>query len=213
MRRTRTIVLTAALALGMTLASTAAHAVPQPIADRALPGAPVTKVTVEELPAVQSAELDAYLATLSANERQEVIDTQLPVAVRSVERSVLTSRSEGTTLNATYCYTGRRDMSILGGIGNTLVTYYHVGRWCIKSGKVVAAEIADHGGQPVSAGWRGGEVINKGAGLLSGEGRSYTQFKFTFGTGGWDILEERPCVRVNGRSNATYTSNGTCGIY
>lgn len=213
MTRMRNTIAAVVLTLGMVAAiAPAAQAAGIAVDNRPIVGSPLIKVTVEELPPVQSAELDAYLATLSATERQHVIDTQLPVSVRSVERSVLTS-STGTSINATSCYTGRRDMTIKGGVNNDLVSYYHVGRWCVTNGSVTSASISDYGGQPVSAGWRGGDRINSGQGVTGGEGRSYSQFKFTFGTGGWDILEERPCVRVNGRSNATYTSGATCGIY
>lgn len=58
---------------------------------------------------------------------------------------------------------------------------------------------------------RGGH--HHSAGVVSNQDRAYSQHRFVLGAGGWDIQSPTPCLRVEGRANATATASYTCGIY
>jgi hypothetical protein len=171
-------------------------------------------------------ELQEYLDTLSAAEREEFVTTMLPVErVQVVQdqvplddaarESARLARVTGETIAplATGCWAGRVNDKYKAAAGNTVFTFYHVGQWCASGSTVTSASVADAGGETSTPGWRYEGVINKSAGVVSSQGRSYSQVKFVLGAGGWDIQTATPCTRVKGAAAGTYTWDTTCGIY
>lgn len=75
------------------------------------------------------------------------------------------------------------------------------------------ASVADNGGETSTPGWRYEGVTDSDAGVVNNEGRSYSQYKFVLGAGGWDIQTPTPCIRVIGQASGEADSDLVCGIY
>jgi hypothetical protein len=173
-----------------------------------------------------SPELESYLDTLTPAEQAEFIATKLPASTEvsygqqvpadaTAAASMITAsaRGDAVTPMATGCWTLRVNGSSKAAAGNTLYTYFHVGRWCASGSTVTSANIQDRGGETSTPGWRMDGPINGGSGVVSNQGRSYSQMRFILGAGPWDVQSPTPCLRVNGLTNGTGTTSGTCGIY
>ena len=171
-----------------------------------------------------SPEILAYLDTLSPVERDEFVASMIPAtetvttlqepvddaaraSVEAAERA-----SSPVTPQATGCWVGRADWDIRATLGNVLYSYFHVGGWCMTGSTVNSAHIADRGAQTWTVGWRYNGVTASGARVVSNQGRSYTQYNFILGVGGWDVQNTLECGRVNG-GDGWYSSSATCGIY
>ena len=129
--------------------------------------------------------------------------------------SVAAAEARGVEVGplATGCWTQRWTWGPKANAGNTLYTYYHVGRWCASGSTVTSASEADSGGETKTPGWRYEGVVARDAGVVSNQGRSYTQHKFALGAGGWDIQTPLECARVKGLSSSNSTADSICGIY
>lgn len=171
-------------------------------------------------------QLVAYLSTLSPAEREQFISTQLPATVEvtvgsqlpadgAALTSVLKARvsAKAVTPQATGCWSQRWTWGPKAAAGNTLFTYYHVGHWCSSGSSITSAKVADSGGETSTPGWSYKGVINSGKGVVSNEGRSYSQHKFELRVGGWVVQTKTPCGRVKGKTSGTSTADTTCGIY
>ncbi|MBN9141444.1 MAG: hypothetical protein J0H23_11520 [Micrococcales bacterium] len=171
-----------------------------------------------------SPELLTYLDTLSPSERDAFIASTIPATEtvtvtqtpvdEAAQASVAEAARSGSAVSprATGCWVGRADWDIKAIAGNSLYTYYHVGGWCMTGSTVNSAHIADSGAQTWTVGWRYNGVTASSSGVVSNQGRSYTQHNFILGVGGWDIQNTLECGRVNG-GDGYYTSSATCGIY
>lgn len=62
-------------------------------------------------------------------------------------------------------------------------------------------------------GWSHPGRTGGGAGIVSNQGRSWTQHKFVYGAGGWNVQEQLPCLRVLGYTSGSYGVDQGCGIY
>ncbi len=171
-------------------------------------------------------QLAAYLETLDPAEREQFIETQLPETVdvtvgsqlpadSTALASVLASRVAGRSVTpmATGCWSQRWTWAPKAAAGNTLYTYYHVGRWCSSGSSVTSATIADYGGETSTPGWSYEGMIGSGKGVVSNEGRSYTRHKFELSVGSWVVQTKTPCGRVKGKSSGSSSADATCGIY
>ncbi len=171
-------------------------------------------------------QLAAYLETLDPAEREQFIETQLPETVdvtvgsqlpadSTALASVLASRIAGRSVTpmATGCWSQRWTWAPKAAAGNTLYTYYHVGRWCSSGSSVTSATIADYGGETSTPGWSYEGMIGSGKGVVSNEGRSYTRHKFELSVGSWVVQTKTPCGRVKGKSSGSSSADATCGIY
>lgn len=171
-------------------------------------------------------ELQAYLDTLTPQEQENFVATMLPSAVveatgpqQPVDANARTSlraaaaAGRAVSPQASGCWTARTNGSTKAAAGNTLYTYYHVGRWCSSGTKVTSASVADAGGETRTPGWSYKGVINRSSGIVANQARSYSQVKFTLGVGGWTVQSPTPCLRINGTSSGTASSQATCGIY
>ncbi|MDO5504241.1 MAG: hypothetical protein Q4G67_13835 [Actinomycetia bacterium] len=173
-----------------------------------------------------TAETEAYLSTLRPAERAQFIATNIPATVdmqagpqKPANTAALTSVAEaqasGGDLSpmATGCWTQRFTFSPKAMAGNVLYTYYHVGYWCSSGTRITAARVQDTGGQPKTLGWRYEGVVKRDAGIVSNQGRSYTQHKFVLGVNGWDIQTVLDCGRALGRTSGSALGDSVCGIY
>lgn len=221
---------TAVLAVVLTAGSAAAaNAAPVDVtAPATTPTSSVSLAGVDHVPAgvTITPQIRAYLETLPADQRADFINTKLPAtssealtsqtpmdATARLSASVAQLTGQKISPMTTGCWAGRADGSERAALGNTLFTYYHVGEWCVSGSTVTSSSVADAGGETSTPGWRYDGVINRSAGILSNEGRSYSQTRFILGSGGWDVQTIVPCLRVRGLSNATFYSDATCGIY
>lgn len=122
----------------------------------------------------------------------------------------------GATAATITCKSQRYERIAYGSVNNKLYMSYHVGKWCYStSGSVSIATVTssswlDGGGQTYWLGWENLGLINKGAGIVSGKARSFSQqsFKFTWGPTTQSV---QPCVRLT--AVATSSKDYTCGIY
>lgn len=171
-------------------------------------------------------EVEAYLDTLSPEERAEFVETMLPAtsnvtygeqrpANAAAVASLNAANARGLTVStrATGCWTVRANGSAKAAAGNTLYTFYHVGYWCASGNTVTSAKVQDRGGETSTPGWRWAGAIAGGSGVVNNQGRSYSQVSFILRAGFWDVQNPTPCLRINGSSNATATASTTCGIY
>ena len=202
----------AVLAAGMLMS---AGSVAQAAAPAEVP-APAAEVTPE---------LQSYLDTLSPEEQAEFVATMLPAtetvtyekqrpanATAVASLNAATARGQAVSPRATGCWTMKAAGSAKAAAGNTLYTYYHVGQWCASGTTVTSAKVQDRGGETSTPGWRYTGASNGSAGVVSNQGRSYSQVGFALKVGPWDVQNPSHCLRVNGFSNATASSSGTCGI-
>ena len=191
-----------------------------------VPAEPVaSSVTSAPAPEI-SPEVEAYLDTLSAEDRAEFVATMLPATTtltygeqRPANAAAVASHNaanaRGLTVSprATGCWTARANGSAKAPAGNTLYTYYHVGHWCASGSTVTSAKIQERGGETSTPGWRWGGAIAGSSGVVGNQGRSYSQVSFILKVGLWDVQNPTPCVRVNGLYNAAASTSSTCGIY
>jgi len=211
-------VLKAAIAAGSVILALAA-------ASPAQAQTPATSARSGASPAM-SAELRSYLQTVPANQRDEFVRTKVLTTVEmttggqvavdaAAQQSAAAAAANGKAITpmAYGCWTQRWSWAGKALAGNTLYTYYHVGGWCASGTSVTRAWEADSGGQTYAIGWRYEGVVKRSSGIVSNQGRSYTQHKFVLGAGGWDVQTSIPCGRVKGYYNATSGADGTCGIY
>ena len=169
--------------------------------------------------AVLTPEAEIRISALSESDRQEFLETQLPtrIVINASTVSIaaplesgsrnLTSSSIKTCWLATIRGEGRN------AVGATLYTFYHVASWCGQNDVVLSSAVVDAGGETSSLGWDYVGVINKSAGIISNRARSYSQTKFTFGSGGWVIQSPTPCLRFTGGPNGGVGVAHACGIY
>lgn len=171
-------------------------------------------------------EFEEYLSSLPEVDRLRVENTllldheevhlepQIPLDLVAF-RSQIAATFGGDVVSplAKGCWSSRTNRSGRAKAGNTLYTYYHVGRWCSSGTVVTSSSVADAGGETKTPGWRYEGIAKRGAGVVSNQGRSYSQHRFVLGIGGWDVQTPTPCARVRGTSSGTAMSDGVCGIY
>lgn len=175
---------------------------------------------------IDSPGLERYLASLNEAERQEFLETKLPVAETiSVEpqaptddaarRQAARASSTGSqlSLTASGCWTVRYNGSNQAAAGNTVYTYYTVLGWCSNGSSVTSAWLADADGETATPGWTYNGVQQSDSGVVGNQGRAYARHRFTFGAGGWDVITQDRCLRVRGFASSGSTGEYICGIY
>jgi hypothetical protein len=218
----------AASLLVVTLAAAPGSAAPGP----ALGTAPAPAAFMASDEAASTPELEQYLASLSPADRDEFVRTQLP-AVQTLSASAPVRLSSGAlapaanapdgsivgslavsrlSALATGCWTQRWSGSAKAAAGNTLYTYYTTGGWCASGSTITSAWVADAGGETSTPGWRYDGVVATGSGIVSNQGRSYSQSTFVLSVGGFDVQSASPCVRVLGRTSGSSSAQYSCGL-
>jgi len=115
---------------------------------------------------------------------------------------------------AIVCKTKKHSRTAYSLANIALYMSYHTGGYCTNGSTVVSASWVDGGGQTYWAGWSNLGLINKGAGMVAGQGRSFSQqsFQFQLGTP-WPTQYTQPCLRVRGISNLVVAVDSVCGLY
>lgn len=215
-RLAATFVSTAIFFGGAVAASTVANAesLPAPVLGNSALFSPQVTTSTEAVVQKFSPEFTAHLASLPAEQRKAILN-QMPktMTYTGTLTRVPQSASAPLSILATSCWTYRKSGDARGGLNNVLYTFYHVARWCASGGTVVGTDIVDYGYSINGTGWRYGGHTASDAGVINNEARSYSQFTFTFGAGGWDAIVETPCLRVFGHANGGVNSDNTCGVY
>ncbi len=98
-------------------------------------------------------------------------------------------------------------------LGNDLWRVQLNGGWCSSGSSVYSSWLDGSWGQTYWIGWTHQGRVGSGSGIVSNQGRTWVQHKFTYGTGGWDIQTQLPCLRVKGASSGSATSDLVCGLY
>jgi hypothetical protein len=96
--------------------------------------------------------------------------------------------------------------------GNVIGTGRTIGQWCTL-GAVGNAKRLDGWAETSTPGWRASGLQGSNAGVVSGEGRSWSKYTLTLGSGGWNVQQQVLCPRVRGTANATYYQDVSCTIW
>jgi hypothetical protein len=156
----------------------------------------------------------ADLADLFPVTTEVEVGPQLPADLPALASlAVAKSKAQSVSTMATGCWTQRWTWSPKSAAGTVLYTYYHVGYWCASGTRVTAARVASAGGETRTPGWQYHGTVDRGAGVVSNQGRSFTQHKFTLRAGGIEVQSPLQCARVKGAATGGSSSDGTCGIY
>lgn len=161
-------------------------------------------------PEVDPAELADLLPVTTEVEVGPQLPADLP-ALTSL--AVAKGGAQTVSAMATGCWTQRWTWRPRSGAGTVLYTYYHVGYWCASGTKVTAARVASAGGETRTPGWQYRGIVDRGAGVVSNQGRSFTQHKFTLRVGGIDVQSPLQCARVKGAATGGASADAICGIY
>lgn len=156
----------------------------------------------------------ADLADLLPVTTEVEVGPQLPADLPALT-SLAVAKGGAQTVSpmATGCWTQRWTWRPRSAAGTVLYTYYHVGYWCASGTRVTAARVASAGGETRTPGWQYRGIVDRGAGVVSNQGRSFTQHKFTLRAGGIEVQSPLQCARVRGAASGGSSSDGTCGIY
>jgi hypothetical protein len=119
----------------------------------------------------------------------------------------------GSTATA-LCYTATSSRTAKGIAGNDLYRSWHVGKWCRSATTVTSASRVEQGWQTYWLGWSGNGLIGGAAGVVSNQGRSYSQHSFQFQLGSpYPTQYSQPCTRIRGTATPGYYADFVCGLY
>lgn len=112
------------------------------------------------------------------------------------------------------CYAATARSTEYAALGNAIFDVWVEGKWCGTPGKKVTSATFIRSYSTIAAiGWRDAGQLNKAAGVVNSLGKVVAQRKLILGTGGWDVQEARPCVRLTGYPDGYYFSSNGCSIY
>jgi hypothetical protein len=112
------------------------------------------------------------------------------------------------------CYTATSSRTAKGIAGNDLYRSWHVGKWCRSATTVISASRVEQGWQTYWLGWSGKGLIGGAAGVVSNQGRSYSQHSFQYQLGSpYPTQYTQPCTRIRGTATPGYYADFVCGLY
>lgn len=171
-------------------------------------------LSAAELNALPEEELSKIEEAAEVATFDETTTVTYDAAATAIAAKSTSMKSTTATTPVILCYTSRAQRTAKSVVGINLYMSYTVGGWCRSGSKVVSASLKDSGSQTYYLGWSSNGKIGSGSGVVSGQGRSYAQYKFTFHLGTPVPTQyPTPCVRVKGLGNASAQSDYTCGIY
>lgn len=176
---------------------------------------------------------EATFASLSASDRHAFNNYFLPsTRTLSVELTPLdpasSIASDSGAVQQTYKDAGEAQAAVAAAagcwatyvkgtyvstLGVALWDNYTEGKWCGNGQKTTSASFSRSWVTVGVIGWRDEGLIDKGAGVAGGQGRIWAQRKMVFGTAGWDMNTQLPCLRLNGSGNGNATKSTICSIY
>lgn len=178
------------------------------LAESADPEAAYANLSSEDLATLQSYFfVDEVTETISLTPEEAAPGTQ-PTTYTSMKAA------EAAVAAAAKCYTGWAKFTGTAALGNGIWDVWVEGRWCGTPGsKVTSAAFLRSWSTIAAVGWRDGGLIASGKGITTnGLARIWAQRKMIFGTGGWDVQEARPCVRLTGYSDGYHVGGATCSV-
>lgn len=207
-----------ALCVGLVAASLVAGGGGTQVLAAPQPQTTIQTSTIPVEPPPISPRLQAYLETLNPADQSKFINSKLPASITTtltVTKETITpsESSRASAAQATGCWRARLNGQAKSALGNTLFTYYHLAYWCSSGLTITTSRWDGAGGETSTPGWRYEGVINKGAGVVLNQGRSYSQFRFVLGAGGIDVQSPTPCLRVKGTNTGGIGRDLVCGIY
>jgi hypothetical protein len=169
-------------------------------------------------PAVRDEFDDRFLpATYSEEVQLSPVDEPAEAAMRSgAVNAHYSSVGEATahvSASTQGCWGSYVRATMKAAVGNALWDTYTEGTWCASGSKVTSATFSRSWSTIAALGWRDGGQLGKGAAIVSGQARIWSQRKMILGAGGWDIQTSQPCVRMNGTSAGGKSTSLACSIY
>lgn len=157
------------------------------------------------------------LRFLPSETRTTVVLTALPVPHTEVPPAVRTfdtvAEAMATVAASKKCYAGFAKFTAVAALGYALWDTFTEGKFCGNGARVTSATFNRSWSSISSLGWRDTGQIGKGAGVVNGQARIWSQRRMVFGAGGWDLQTWQPCVRINGKANGSAKTNFVCSIY
>jgi hypothetical protein len=98
-------------------------------------------------------------------------------------------------------------------LGNAIWDTYTEGTWCYSGSTVTSATFSRSWSTIAAVGWRDSGQLGAGSGVVSNKAKIWSQRKMIFGSGGWDIQTQTPCLRMIGSASGGTTASSTCSIY
>lgn len=178
-----------------------------------------TTVSVQKMPDPSAdPKVKAYLATLSPAEAADVKKNKLLATITTTVTDVSAPASSGANISAqaayrTGCWVTRYNVTGKSAAQTTLFKYYHTGQLCSDGSKTTSSSVFDAGGQTFALGWKYQGVLASRADRSTVEGRSYSKHGFIFGSGGWDVQNPTPCIRVYMNVDGRTAMDEQCGTY
>jgi hypothetical protein len=204
-----------AVALGISISASLGMVLPTFAAE---PDAPPESGYVQQLVAQLSGATAAELASLSKSDVAlltkygQVADvatrtTIAPTTDSSSARSGASPQAVGCWVATTY-YTGTNVL------GNTLYQSWNTGRWCSSGASISVVSVAGQGAQTYWPGWSTSGLVQSQQGIVSNQGRSFSQHSFQFQLGTpWPTQFTQPCTRVKGTTAGTNPGDNVCSLY
>lgn len=167
----------------------------------------------------------AYFASLRPTEQSifkayvMVDHTVTNFEYRPANTAANASAKKGIVPNRTYspqatgCWVAVATVDGLNAFGAVMWRVQLNGGWCASGSAVYSAWLDGSWGQTYGLGWTHEGRIGSGSGVVSNQGRTWVQHKFTWGTGGWIIQTQTPCARVKGLGSGSAASDTVCGLY
>jgi len=134
--------------------------------------------------------------------------------IASSDPSVASLAAATGSASTALCYTAKSSRTAKGALGNDLYKSWHVGRWCRSADTVTSASRAEQGWQTFWLGWSGKGLIGGASGVVSNQGRSYSQHSFQYQLGTPSPTQyTQPCTRIRGTATPGYYADYVCGLY
>ena len=169
---------------------------------------------------------EATYAALSSSEKQAFMDMYAPASTeetirispkdskaRALSAEGIQPKSYAAVAKAGGCWATYVKRTVKNNFNAGLFDVYVEGSWCSNGTKVTSTSFARTWSTIGTIGWKDKGQIGKGNGIAGGEGRIWGQRKMALGSGGWDVIEHRTCVRINGGKTGLYSGGTTCSIY
>lgn len=150
--------------------------------------------------------------SMQAKEAESVDYHPVDATARASEAAGITPNREFSTL-ATGCWVGSTSRTGKNVFGNDLWRLYLSAGWCASNSTVTSAYRASSTGETYWIGWVHQGRIGGQSGVVSNQGRTWVQHRFTYGIGGWDAQTQDPCLRIRGTGSGTVSADLVCSLY
>ena len=134
------------------------------------------------------------------------------LARTSKEAGITPGEQFGTL--ATGCWASVTSSGAKNAFGAQLYTLRLEAGWCASGSTVTRAYRISSTGQTHWIGWVHQGRIAGSSGIVSNQGRTWVQHRFTYGAGGWNVQTRDSCLRLRGTYYATaWADVNVCGLF